>query len=215
MESCHFWQVCMIWFVWFKLCKFVLKTSSFSFHASLWFMLINFVMNDIRLRPWTIVDQFCSGLAGHVQLLDLGRDRVFVRKWNEKNEIVRYKARLVAQGFSQRPGIDYEETCSPVMDSITFRYLISLAVQEKLHMHLMDIVTTYLYGTLDTEIFMKISEGFKMSEAFKNSREVCSIWLQKSLYGLKQSRRICEINVLVNIWLRKDTRMIQFVHVFL
>ena len=44
---------------------------------------------------------------------------VFVRKRNEKNEIVRYKARLMAQGFSQRPGIDYEETYSPIMDAIT------------------------------------------------------------------------------------------------
>jgi len=44
-----------------------------------------------------------------------------VRKCNEKNEIVRYKARLVAQNFSQRLGIDYEETYSPVTDAITFR----------------------------------------------------------------------------------------------
>ena len=42
----------------------------------------------------------------------------FVRKRNENNEIVRYKACLVAQGFTQRPGIDYEETYSPVMDVI-------------------------------------------------------------------------------------------------
>jgi len=53
---------------------------------------------------------------------------VFVRKRNEKNEIVRYKARLVAQSFSQRPRIDYEVTYSPVMDTITFRYLIGLSV---------------------------------------------------------------------------------------
>ena len=50
---------------------------------------------------------------------------VFVRKRNEKNEVVRYKARLVAQGFSQRPGIDYAETYSPVVDAITLRYLVS------------------------------------------------------------------------------------------
>ncbi|KAJ9535658.1 LOW QUALITY PROTEIN: hypothetical protein OSB04_un001192 [Centaurea solstitialis] len=49
----------------------------------------------------------------------VGNRWVFVRKRNEKNEIMRYKARLVAQGFSQRPGIDYEKTYSPVMDAIT------------------------------------------------------------------------------------------------
>jgi hypothetical protein len=87
---------------------------------------------------------------------------VFVRKRNEKNEIQRYKARLVAQGFSQRPGIDYEETYSPVMDMITFRYLISLTVSEKLNMRLMDVMTAYLYGDLDCEIYMKIPEGFKL-----------------------------------------------------
>ena len=69
-----------------------------------------------------------------------------MRKRNEENQIVRYKARLVAQGFSQRPGFDFDETYSPVMDGITFRFLISLAVHEKLEMCLMDVVTAYLYG---------------------------------------------------------------------
>ena len=47
--------------------------------------------------------------------MPVGYKWVFVCKQNEKNEIIRYKARLVAQGFSQRPGIDYEETYAPVM----------------------------------------------------------------------------------------------------
>jgi len=67
----------------------------------------------------------------------------------KKNEMVRYKARLVAQGFTQRPGIDFNETYSPIMSGITFRYLIALAVQNHLSMQLMDAVTTYLYGSLD------------------------------------------------------------------
>ena len=92
---------------------------------------------------------------------------------------MRYKARLVAQGFSQRPGIDYVETYSPVVDAITFRYLINLAVHEKLEMRLMDVVTAYLYGSLDHNIFMKISESFKIPETYKDSRETCSIKLQK------------------------------------
>ena len=83
----------------------------------------------------------------------------------KKNEIIRYKTRLIAQGFSQRPGIDYDETYSPVMDAITFRYLISLVVSKKLEMRLMHIVTAYLYGSLDSDIYMKIPEEFKMPEA--------------------------------------------------
>ena len=72
-----------------------------------------------------------------------------VRKRNDKNEIARYKARLVAQGFSQRPGIDCDEMYSPVMGIITFRYLISLLVSEGLDMRLMDVITAYLYGMLE------------------------------------------------------------------
>jgi Reverse transcriptase (RNA-dependent DNA polymerase) len=56
----------------------------------------------------------------------VGYKWVFVIKRNEKNEIVRYKARLVAQGFTQIPGVDYEEAYSPVVDTITLRFLISL-----------------------------------------------------------------------------------------
>jgi hypothetical protein len=74
----------------------------------------------------------------------------------KKNEIVRYKARLVAQGFLQKPGIDYEETYSLVVDAITFRFLISLVVTESLDMRLMDVVTAYLYGLLDNDIYIYI-----------------------------------------------------------
>jgi hypothetical protein len=111
-----------------------------------------------------------------------------VRKQNEKNEIIRYKAQLVAQGFSQRPDIDYYETYAPVIDAITFRYLISLATHEKLDMCLMDVVVANLYGSIDNDVYMKISEGFKMSEAYNsNPQKVYSIKLQRFLYGLKQS----------------------------
>ena len=111
-----------------------------------------------------------------------------MRKQNEKNEIIRYKAQLVAQGFSQRPDIDYYETYAPVIDAITFRYLISLATHEKLDMCLMDVVVANLYGSIDNDVYLKISEGFKMSEAYNsNPQKVYSIKLQRFLYGLKQS----------------------------
>ncbi|CAL9011669.1 unnamed protein product [Prunus brigantina] len=121
----------------------------------------------------------------------VGYKWVFTRKHNEKNEIVSHKARLVAQGFSQKPGIDYVETYSRVMDTNMFCYLISLAVSKKLEMRLMDVITTYMYGELDTYIYMKVPAGLKKPKAARNKpRGMFSIKLRRSLYGLKQSGRI-------------------------
>jgi Reverse transcriptase (RNA-dependent DNA polymerase) len=104
---------------------------------------------------------------------------------------VRYKARLVAEDFTQISGVDYEETYSPVVDAITLRFLINLTITENLQMRLMDVVTAYLYGSLDNDIYMKVPEGLKMPEAFTSkSREMYSIKLKRSLYGLKQSGRM-------------------------
>ena len=54
------------------------------------------------------------------------------------------------------------------MNVITFRYLINLTVSKNLEMRLMDVVTTYLYGSLDSNIYMKILDGFKMLEALNS-----------------------------------------------
>ena len=58
-------------------------------------------------------------------------------------------------------------------------------------MRLMDVVTAYLYGSLDNDIYMKIPEGYRMPEVYNSkSRSMYSIKLQRSLYGLKQSGRM-------------------------
>ena len=102
--------------------------------------------------------------------------------------MVRYKTRLVAQGFSHRLGIDFDQTYCPVMDGITFRYLISLATNMNLDMQLMDVMTTYLYGSLDAHIYMKIPNGFKIPKIKENeNHNLYSVNFQRSLYGLKQS----------------------------
>ena len=75
--------------------------------------------------------------------------------------MVRYKAQLVTQGFFKRPDIDYDETYSLKMDMITFRFLITLAVFERLEMYLMDVVTTYLYISLYSNIYMKIFDDIE------------------------------------------------------
>jgi len=77
------------------------------------------------------------------------------------------------------------------VNAITFRFIISLVVTESLDMRLMDVVTTYLYGSLDNDIYMKIPEGYKTPEAYNSKfRSIYSIKLQRSLYGLKQSERM-------------------------
>ena len=132
---------------------------------------------------------FSSAIPTPSQIFPVGFKWVFVRKRNENNEVVRYKARLVAQGFTQRPGIDFNETYSPVMSGITFRYLIALAVQNHLSMQLMDVVTAYLYGSLDSDIYMKVPDGIPIPNP-KASRATYCVKLNKSLYGLKQSGRM-------------------------
>ena len=77
------------------------------------------------------------------------------------------------------------------MDAITFRFLISLVVSEGMDMHLMDVSTTYLYESIDDDIYMKISKGFKFPEANSTKpHRMYSIKLQRSLYGLKQSGHV-------------------------
>jgi hypothetical protein len=123
------------------------------------------------------------------KVFPVGFKWVFIRKQNENNEVVRYKARLVAQGFTQRPDIDFNETYSPVMSGITFRYLISLAIQNRLSMQLMDVVTAYLYRSLDSDIYMKVLDEISISNQ-NASRNIYCVKLQKSLYGLKHSGRM-------------------------
>jgi hypothetical protein len=113
----------------------------------------------------------------------------FIWKWNENNDVVRYKARLVAQGFTKRSSIDFNETYSPVMNVITFRYLISLATQKRLSLQLMDVMTAYLYGSLDSDIYMKVPDGISVPNANIGCNMYC-VKLNKSLYGLKQSGRM-------------------------
>ena len=97
---------------------------------------------------------------------------------------VKYKARLVAQGFTQKPGVDYDETYSPVVRFASLRALFALAAHYSWEVHHMDVKSAYLNGTLEEIIYMRQPEGFveKGKERF-----VCL--LKKGLYGLKQAGR--------------------------
>ena len=76
------------------------------------------------------------------------------------------------------------------MDGITFRYLILVPVNLDLTMKLVAVVTAYLYGNLDSDIYMKVLEGIHIPNQDRANRSLYSVQLKKSLYGLKQSGRM-------------------------
>ena len=108
----------------------------------------------------------------------------FSVKTASDDSIERYKARLVAQGFSQKYGLDYDETFSPVVRPESIRTVIALAVKKGLKLHQMDVTTAFLNGELEEEVYMKQPEGFV---ADGQEHLVCK--LRKSIYGLKQPPR--------------------------
>jgi len=111
----------------------------------------------------------------------VGNKWVFKRKTKADGSIEHYKARLVAQGFSQKQGLDYDETFSPVIRFESFCSLVVVAVQKQLKLHQLDITAAFLNGRLE-DVYMKQPEGFVV-EGKENL--VCK--LKQSLYGLKQS----------------------------
>jgi hypothetical protein len=123
----------------------------------------------------------------HLEELPIGREAigckwVFDRKKDEKGNIVKYKARLVAQGFSQKPGVDYMDsgTFAPVMRFETLRTMLALATINRWDVRQMDVKGAYLNGWLKEEIYMKQPAGYD-----DGSGRVCR--LIKTLYGLKQA----------------------------
>jgi hypothetical protein len=112
----------------------------------------------------------------------IGCKWVFKAKQAPDGSISRFKARLVAKGYSQKAGVDYDETFAPVVHRSSLRTLLSDAVERDMIIHQMDVQTAFLNGTLSEDIYMSQPEGF--AEPGKEQL-VCK--LNRSLYGLKQS----------------------------
>lgn len=106
---------------------------------------------------------------------------VFKLKRKADGSTDKYKARLVARGYSQKAGFDYSETYAPVAKLVTLKILLVVANHQQMHIHQMDVKCAFLNGELKEDIYMRLPEGFDQGN------KVCK--LKKALYGLKQASR--------------------------
>ncbi|KAG7536931.1 Reverse transcriptase RNA-dependent DNA polymerase [Arabidopsis suecica] len=109
---------------------------------------------------------------------------VFTIKYKSDGEIERYKARLVARGFTQTYGDDYRETFAPVAKQHTVKVVLSLAVNLDWELWQMDVKNAFLQGELEEEVYMSPPPGL---EDIVTPGKV--LRLRKAIYGLKQSPR--------------------------
>jgi hypothetical protein len=115
----------------------------------------------------------------------VGSKWIYKLKLDENGKPQRFKARLVAQGFSQRYGIDYDETFSPVVSKEAIRILIGLKANGWT-VHQLDVDTAYLNAALDTDVFLAQPHGYEQ-EGPNGETLVCR--LEKAIYGLRQAGR--------------------------
>ena len=112
----------------------------------------------------------------------IGTKWVFKNKQGEDGVVVRNKARLVAQGFCQKEGIDYKETFAPLARLEAIRILLAFASSKGFKLFQMDVKSAFLNGFIEGEVYVRQRPGFEHPK-FPNR----VFKLQKALYGLKQA----------------------------
>jgi len=125
-------------------------------------------------------DDMESMRKNHVwDLVDLPPGRKTIEnKWvlkvkqNAKGYIERYRARLMAKGYTQREGIDYKETISSVLRFASIRLILAIIAHLDLDLYQMDVKTALLNRELDGEIYMDQSIGFTVNE---EEHKVCKL----------------------------------------
>jgi hypothetical protein len=113
-----------------------------------------------------------------------GTKWVWKNKEGENGEVVRNKSRLVAQGYSQKEGIDYEETFAPVACLEAIRILLAFSVAKGFRLYQMDVKSAFLNWVLEEKVYVRQPPGF---ESVEFPHKVYR--LRKALYGLKQAPR--------------------------
>ena len=126
-------------------------------------------------RVWKVIKKENIPLNHHL----IGNKWVFKTK---KDKV--HHTRLVVLRYSQILGLDYTDNFAPMINDVTFRIILMIALVKGWDTDVMNVETTFLYGDLDEEIFMEFLEGYK-SVRMGGDNECLA--LQKALYGLMQA----------------------------
>jgi hypothetical protein len=143
-----------------------------------WFKAMKEEMNSIKAQGTWDLTELPKGMKA------IGSRWIFKRKKNSEGAVERYKARFCAKGFTQVEGVDFTETFAPVAKMNSIRVLLSMATTYDLELQQADVDTAFLYGDVDTELYMKQPTGF-----IEPGKEHLVCKLKKCLYGTKQAAR--------------------------
>jgi hypothetical protein len=131
---------------------------------------------------------------GSLPVRALGTKWVFKIKHDKFGNVARYKARCTALGNLQREGIDFDETFAPVVRQSSLRMLLSVAVQNRMAVHQMDVNTAFLYGEFDEgdpPVYLRLPYNYPVPPELQHiprDQLICKV--NKGLYGLKQAPRL-------------------------
>nr|GEW41968.1 ribonuclease H-like domain, reverse transcriptase, RNA-dependent DNA polymerase [Tanacetum cinerariifolium] len=120
----------------------------------------------------------------------IGLKWVFKTKKDANGNIIKHKARLIAKGYIQQHGIDFEEVFEPVARMETVRLLLAIAANNKWEVHHLDVKSAFLHGDLKEEVYVTQPEGF-----IKRQDNGKVYKLIKVLYGLRQATRAWNIKL--------------------
>ncbi|GJX30693.1 putative ribonuclease H-like domain-containing protein [Tanacetum coccineum] len=134
-------------------------------------------------KVWTLVD-----LPNRKR--PIGTKWVFRNKKDERGIVIKNKARLVAQGYTQEEGIDYDKVFAPVARIEAIRLFLAYASFKDLVVYQMDVKSTFLFGKIEEEVYVCQPPGFEDPDFPDRVYKV-----EKALYGLHQAPRACTVTL--------------------
>jgi hypothetical protein len=139
-----------------------------------WKVMIEEMSSIEENKTWVLVDPPAN-------CRPIGLKWVFKEKQDKHSNIVKHKARMVAKGYVQQEGVDFEEVFAPVAQMESVWLLMAMATIKDWEIHHMDVKSTFLNGELTEEVFMQQPPGFVVA-----GKEHKVLRLHKALYDVRQ-----------------------------